>query len=1021
MIFSLLQDLSDALAAMPAEHPRRRILKLLDEAIRRDVHFIERHPTTFFQCMWNTCWWYDCPEAAQHYEEPESGWKRPRPKQDALTTDSRAWVLAVCQNLGEQIDRLEGEALDRGYIPPWLADRPKLSHLLSRWREERESSETERPWIEALRPPPDPLDGGQISILRGHSAGVFSIASSPDDRLIASGGRDGSVRIWEVATSVERHALQGHADIVWSIKFSPDGATIGTAGCDGSARIWDVDSGRELFVMKAHGKQVFAIAFDPIVNEIATGGTDGSVAIWNREGRLSRCSAPQPGAVVAIEYLGSGQFAVARDGFGIELWDSTTLTMHRMISRESVSNIAVSPSGRILSLEYLLGIVQLFNPADEGGARTIRGQSGIMGGVAVSPDELWYAVGRQDGVVIVKAAQNGNEYELSGHTDAIQALIYLKDGRLVSASSDHTIRIWSFDPYKHRYYPFYRTCFNDHKNEISDLKVSSSGRVAVTASRNDHAVRVWELPSGKLAWRSDGVSPSNNIADQRLVALKAMPSCLAFSESGDRIAVGTLIGVRILDPSNWSSTLNSIADWFAVHCLAWLPNDLGIATAFENIIRIWLFDDPGNPTKLTCATGLVRRLGYAADGRLIAEDEHGNAMHISTRSKVNARRQMSCCSAEKNGLDMIIRSSECDRVIGWFPATSYLSPISSTATWAGTSGSHFRLFKLVGFSCAPLSDHSENLDAESNAPPNEYEAYRAIAELVSLNEPEQPDQPKWRRELSLSLSGSYVNLGDNAMEQGHLSKARDLYLQALDLAQASAKVSAFDTSRQRELLICFHKLGDVARVQGDLSEASRFFGESLRIAQRLAQTNENDFIAQRSLWVTYLRMADVLDKQGNAITQDYWRLAFDTLAKMKLTARNAEDDQHSLEITKRQVGSYPQVVVAQPEHSTLLEVRTASDVEQIEQPSTLATLPPPIERDSSEHNQTDGDTLIQVRNVPQHLKSRGGYSASRPHSEANADQAAQLNIEYQRQLAKWNALPIWKRWFTKPPERPTGI
>src|SRR5260370_10074109 len=68
MIFDLVQDFSAVLDAMPAEHPRRRILTLLDEAIRRDLHFIERHPTTLFQCLWNTCWWYDCPEASFHYD-----------------------------------------------------------------------------------------------------------------------------------------------------------------------------------------------------------------------------------------------------------------------------------------------------------------------------------------------------------------------------------------------------------------------------------------------------------------------------------------------------------------------------------------------------------------------------------------------------------------------------------------------------------------------------------------------------------------------------------------------------------------------------------------------------------------------------------------------------------------------------------------------------------------------------------------------------------------------------------------
>src|SRR5262249_23732737 len=70
MIFELVQDLADVLEAMPAGHPRRRLLTLLDEAVRRDVHFIARRPTALFQCLWNSCWWYDCPEAAGRRETP---------------------------------------------------------------------------------------------------------------------------------------------------------------------------------------------------------------------------------------------------------------------------------------------------------------------------------------------------------------------------------------------------------------------------------------------------------------------------------------------------------------------------------------------------------------------------------------------------------------------------------------------------------------------------------------------------------------------------------------------------------------------------------------------------------------------------------------------------------------------------------------------------------------------------------------------------------------------------------------
>lgn len=53
MIFSLVRDLADALVAMPREHPRCRILKLVDEAVRRDAQFLARHPTALIQCLWD--------------------------------------------------------------------------------------------------------------------------------------------------------------------------------------------------------------------------------------------------------------------------------------------------------------------------------------------------------------------------------------------------------------------------------------------------------------------------------------------------------------------------------------------------------------------------------------------------------------------------------------------------------------------------------------------------------------------------------------------------------------------------------------------------------------------------------------------------------------------------------------------------------------------------------------------------------------------------------------------------------
>ena len=66
-VFDLVDDFTRTLRALPREHSQYEILQLLDEALHRDVHFIARYPTALFQCLWNTCWWYDCTEALEHY------------------------------------------------------------------------------------------------------------------------------------------------------------------------------------------------------------------------------------------------------------------------------------------------------------------------------------------------------------------------------------------------------------------------------------------------------------------------------------------------------------------------------------------------------------------------------------------------------------------------------------------------------------------------------------------------------------------------------------------------------------------------------------------------------------------------------------------------------------------------------------------------------------------------------------------------------------------------------------------
>lgn len=80
----------------------------------------------------------------------------------------------------------------------------------------------------------------QVRIFSGQRGGIYSLSFSPDGKLLATGGEDRRIRVWDLASSNILKELKGHSDTVYSLAWSKDSALLASGGLDGTVRLWDV-------------------------------------------------------------------------------------------------------------------------------------------------------------------------------------------------------------------------------------------------------------------------------------------------------------------------------------------------------------------------------------------------------------------------------------------------------------------------------------------------------------------------------------------------------------------------------------------------------------------------------------------------------------------------------------------------------------------------------------------------------------------------------------------------------------
>ncbi|NOT57750.1 MAG: WD40 repeat domain-containing protein [Deltaproteobacteria bacterium] len=120
--------------------------------------------------------------------------------------------------------------------------------------------------------------------LSRHNSVGNSVAWSPDGNFVATGGNDGSIRIWDTKSGQEVRMLVGHRNAVRSVAWSPDGRWLASGSADNTVKMWEAQSGQELRMLVSHRNAVTSVAWSPDGRWLASGSADNTVRLWAAQG-----------------------------------------------------------------------------------------------------------------------------------------------------------------------------------------------------------------------------------------------------------------------------------------------------------------------------------------------------------------------------------------------------------------------------------------------------------------------------------------------------------------------------------------------------------------------------------------------------------------------------------------------------------------------------------------------------------------------------------------------------------------